>query len=80
MNRYLILYQKWGRMDMKPKVIAILVLIVLFLIILAQNTHVIALNLLFWTISMSQIILIAFVLVGGFVIGYLTSMLTRKVK
>jgi len=65
---------------MKPKVIAILVLIVLFLIILAQNTHVITLNLLFWTISMSQIILIAFVLVGGFVIGYLTSMLTRKVK
>lgn len=65
---------------MKPKVIVILVLIVLFLIILAQNTHVITLNLLFWTISMSQIILIAFVLVGGFVIGYLTSMLTRKEK
>ncbi len=65
---------------MKPKVIVILVLVVLFLIILAQNTHVITLNLLFWTISMSQIILIAFVLLGGFVIGYLTSMLTGKGK
>ncbi len=63
---------------MKPKVIVLLVLAVLFLIILAQNTHVITLNLLFWTISMSQIILIAFVLLGGFVIGYLTSRLTGK--
>ncbi len=65
---------------MKPKVIVILVLVVLFLIILAQNTHVITLNLLFWTISMSQIILIAFTLLGGFIIGYLTSLLTGKSK
>lgn len=65
---------------MKPKVIVILVLVVLFLIILAQNTHVITLNLFFWTISMSQIILIAFALLGGFIIGYLTSLLTGKSK
>ena len=65
---------------MKPKVIVILVLVVLFLIILAQNTHVITLNLFFWTISMSQIILIAFTLLGGFIIGYLTSLLTGKSK
>jgi len=62
----------------KPKVIVILVLVILFLIILAQNTHVTTLHLLFWSISMSQIILIAFVLVGGFILGYLTAMLTRK--
>jgi len=64
----------------KPKVIVILVLVILFLIILAQNTHVITLYLLFWSIRMSQIILIAFVLVGGFILGYLTSMLTRKTR
>lgn len=63
---------------MKPKVIVILVLVILFLIILAQNTHVTTLHLLFWSISMSQIILIALALVGGFILGYLTSMLTRK--
>ena len=63
---------------MKPKVVIILVLVVLFLIILAQNTHVTTLHLLFWSISLSQIILIALVLVGGFILGYLTSMLTRK--
>ena len=63
---------------MKPKAIAILVLVILFLIILAQNTQVLTLRLFFWSISMSQIILIAFVLVGGFVIGYLTAMTARK--
>lgn len=63
---------------MKPKVIAIIVLIVLLLIIMVQNTQVIDLHLLFWTISMSQIILIGIALVCGFVIGYLISMLTGK--
>ncbi len=63
---------------MKPKVIFILALILLFIIILAQNHYIITLRLLFWRIEMSQIILIALVLFGGFIIGYLTSMLTRK--
>ena len=63
---------------MKTKVIAIIVLIVLLFIIMVQNTQVIDLYLLFWTISMSQIILIGITLICGFVIGYLTSMLTGK--
>jgi len=64
----------------KPKAIVILVLVVLFLIILAQNTHVTELRLLFWSIEMSQIILIAFTLVGGFIVGYLVAMLTRRAR
>lgn len=63
---------------MKPKAVAIMILAILFLIILIQNTHVITLNLFFWKISLSTIILIVFVLLGGFIIGYLTSMLTRR--
>ncbi len=63
---------------MKPKVIIVLVLILLFLIILAQNTQVVNFRLLFWTVSMSQIILLAFSILTGFVIGYLTCMLSRK--
>jgi uncharacterized integral membrane protein len=63
---------------MKLKVIVLLVFVFLFLIILIQNTEVITLHFFFWTISMSQIILIAFILLGGFVIGYITSMITRK--
>ncbi len=63
---------------MKPKAIVILVLVVLFIIILIQNTHVITLNLFFWKVSLSTIILMFFVLLGGFILGYLTSMLTRR--
>ncbi len=65
---------------MKPKVVIILVLLIIFLIILIQNTHVVDLNLLFWTISMSQIILIAFALLGGFIIGFLTAKITTRGK
>ncbi len=63
---------------MKPKVVVILVLVILFLIILAQNAQVVTLNVFFWSVSMSQIILIAFILLGGFVIGFLTAMIKRK--
>ncbi len=63
---------------MKPKIIIVLVLILLFLIILAQNTQVVNFRILFWTISMSQIILLAFSVLIGFVIGYLTSTFSKK--
>jgi uncharacterized integral membrane protein len=55
---------------MKPKVISVLVLIVLFLVFLVQNTQVVTLRLYFWKISMSQIILIPLVLILGFALGY----------
>ncbi len=63
---------------MKPKYIAILVLVVLLVIILAQNTHAITINLFFWSISMSQVLLIFFSALAGFIIGYLTCLLTNK--
>ncbi|MFC1515090.1 LapA family protein [Candidatus Omnitrophota bacterium] len=55
---------------MKPKVIGALVLGILFLIILLQNTQVVSMRLLFWEISMSRIILFPLVLLVGFVIGF----------
>jgi uncharacterized integral membrane protein len=55
---------------MKPKIILLLVLIILFLVFLIQNTQVITLRLYFWKISMSQIILIPLVLILGFALGY----------
>ena len=63
---------------MKPKLIVILVLALLLLIILIQNTQVTTLNILFWSISMSQIILMLIILLGGFAIGYLTRMVTSR--
>ncbi len=63
---------------MKTKLIAILIVTVLLLIIMSQNTYVISFHLLFWKITMSQLILIAFSAMIGFVIGYLTCLLSIK--
>jgi len=61
-----------------PKIIGSLILAILFLIFLIQNTQVVTLRLYFWKISMSQIILIPLVLVLGFIIGYVVAKVTKK--
>ena len=61
-----------------PKLITAIVLAVLFIIFLIQNTQVVTLRLYFWKISMSQIILIPLVLILGFIIGYIVCKLTGK--
>jgi len=61
---------------MKAKTIITLVLVVLLLIVLIQNTQVISLHLLFWKISMSQIILIFLTLLIGLIAGYIVAKMT----
>jgi len=63
---------------MKPKTIIILILIILSLIIAIQNTEVVDLQLLFWKISMSRIIFMVFLLLVGFILGYLAAKLVKK--
>jgi uncharacterized integral membrane protein len=63
---------------MKPKLIVILVLALLLLIFLMQNTQVVTLKLYFWELSMSQIILIPLALIVGFVAGFVVAKLTGK--
>lgn len=63
---------------MKPKWIVCLVVVVLFLIFLLQNTQVVTLRLYFWSVSMSQIILIPIVLIFGFVAGYVVAKIIAK--
>ncbi|MDP8211165.1 MAG: lipopolysaccharide assembly protein LapA domain-containing protein [Candidatus Stygibacter australis] len=65
---------------MKAKTIIILVLIALFLIILFQNTQVVELRLLFWTISMSRIILFPLTLLVGIIIGFVLGRYGKKEK
>ena len=60
------------------KVIILLGLIALFAILLFQNTRVVTLNIYFWEIAMSQIILIPLVLLIGFVAGYLVARFAGK--
>lgn len=63
---------------MKLKTIIILVLIALFMIILIQNTQVVEVQIFFWKIAMSRIIMISFLLIMGFVIGYLVATVRKK--
>ncbi len=59
---------------MKPKHIVILILVVLALIFVFQNTaDDVTVHLFFWTITTSQIIWIAGLLLVGFLIGYLVA-------
>jgi uncharacterized integral membrane protein len=65
---------------MKAKTIVVLVLVVLFLILLIQNTKVVEFNFYFWELSMSGIIFLPGILITGFIIGYLTAVIRTKKK
>jgi uncharacterized integral membrane protein len=56
---------------MKPKVIIILILSIISLIFILQNSKVVTIQLLFWTVSASRIIMILGLLFIGFVVGFL---------
>ncbi|MCF7885798.1 MAG: LapA family protein [Candidatus Marinimicrobia bacterium] len=63
---------------MKTRQIFIVIISLLLLIILLQNTQVVNFHLLFWKISMSQIILLFLVSIISFIIGYFTHMIINK--
>jgi len=65
---------------MKPKIILVLVLIIMAVIILIQNHQVVTYRIFFWKISMSQVILLPFALIVGFVIGYIIAKLGKGNK
>jgi len=61
---------------MRPKFIVVLILIALFLIILIQNIQPVTLQLFFWKVGVSQIILIPLIMAIGFVVGFVVSKVT----
>jgi len=61
---------------MRPKFIVVLILIALFLIILIQNIQPVTLQLFFWKVGVSQIILIPLIMAIGFVVGLVVSKVT----
>ena len=65
---------------MKAKTIVVLVLVVMFLILLIQNTEVVEFSFYFWELSMSGIIFLPGILIAGFIIGYLTAVIRTKKK
>jgi len=65
---------------MKPKIIIILILIVLFFLFILQNTQIVEFQFLFWKFGMSRIFVISFMMLIGFVIGYLVARLEKDKK
>jgi len=52
------------------RLIGVLVLVLLFVVVVLQNTQVVRSQLFFWTLSMPRIILLFFALLVGFAVGY----------
>jgi len=63
---------------MKPKLIALVVILIFALVILLQNTHVTTLRLLFWKVQMSQVVLVLIVLAIGVAVGFVAAKLTGR--
>jgi uncharacterized integral membrane protein len=61
---------------MTPKGIIAAILVILFLILLGQNTDVVTVRLLVWKISMSRIVLMLVSLLVGVVVGFVVARLT----
>ncbi len=56
---------------MRTRTVAILVLLLLSLVVTAQNTEVVSVRLVFWDLVMSRIILLALSIAVGVIIGFL---------
>jgi len=67
---------------MKPKTILSLIVILISLIILIQNTEVVTFSILFWKLTMSKIVLLVITIILGFLIGFLIrpTVLRKKYK
>ncbi|KPK64529.1 hypothetical protein AMJ83_02150 [candidate division WOR_3 bacterium SM23_42] len=63
---------------MKAKGIIIIILTIIALILIVQNTEIVPLQLLFWRVWMSRIVMIVLMLAIGFGIGYVLAAAGRK--
>ncbi|HET6277204.1 MAG TPA: LapA family protein [Candidatus Polarisedimenticolia bacterium] len=60
---------------MRPKVAVVILLGLLLLVIILQNTQVVAVRVLFWEIQMSRLLLIVLAAAVGFIGGYVVASL-----
>lgn len=63
---------------MKPKTIIFIILAIVFLIFLLQNTQIVTVQFLFWNFTMSRIILIALILLVGLILGFIIAEVRRR--
>ena len=65
---------------MKYKLGAALVLILLAVIFIVQNAAIVNVQLIFWTISISRIVLMLIILIIGIIVGFLMNSYLRHLK
>ncbi|MEJ2104164.1 MAG: LapA family protein [Ignavibacteriaceae bacterium] len=65
---------------MKPKTVFIIVILLLFAIIIIQNTELAGFQILFWKVEMSRAILLPIIFVAGLIIGFLGCLIITKKK
>jgi len=65
-------------MKIRVRTVAILVLSLLSLVVIVQNTEVVSVRILFWDLTMSRIILLALSIAVGVIIGFLLGRPWRK--
>jgi len=65
-------------MKIRVRTVAILVLGLLSLVVIIQNTEVVSVRILFWDLLMSRIILLALSVAVGVIIGFLLGRPWRK--
>ena len=72
-------YSKVWESTMKNlKTILVIVLVVLSFVVFIQNTEVVTLRFLLWELPVSRIILIPFLMLTGFVLGYIVATMIKK--
>jgi uncharacterized integral membrane protein len=64
----------------KTKLVLALVILALLVILLIQNTQIVTYRLYFWSVSLSQIILLPLAVLAGFLIGFLTAKMSGRGK
>jgi uncharacterized integral membrane protein len=63
---------------MRPKVIVGLVLLILLVVLVAQNTATVTYRFVFWSVSMSQVILFPLAALIGFLLGFIVGSMSRR--
>ena len=65
---------------MKPKTVFIIIILLLFGIIIIQNTEMAGFQLYFWKVEMSRAILLPIIFVAGLIIGFFGCLIMAKKK
>ena len=65
---------------MKPKTIFIIAILLLFGIIIIQNTEMAGFQLYFWKVEMSRAILLPIIFIAGLIIGFFGCLIMAKKK